>query len=167
MRKILVLFIGLMSVYSLSAQEKRKSPKVEVSETIGETKVAINYGQPSMREREIFGALVPYGKVWRTGANEATTIEFSNAVSISGKEVPAGKYALFTIPNESSWTIILNSVSDQWGAYNYNASKDVLRFDVKPTPTKATEAFTITVSSGGSVEMKWENTAVHFKIEEA
>lgn len=167
MKKILVLLLGLASVYNLSAQEKRKSPKVEVNQTIGEAKVAITYGQPSMKGRDIFGGLVPYGKVWRTGANEASVLEISAAMSIDGKEIPAGKYALFTIPGEESWTIILNSIHSQWGAYNYDESKDVLRVKTKSYSVDSTEAFKISISEEGKVELKWAETGVSFTLKGA
>jgi hypothetical protein len=112
----------------------------------------------------MIGGNEKYGQVWRTGANEATTIEFDKAVKIEGKDVPAGKYALFTIPNENQWTIILNKDHKQWGAYNYKQSDDVLRVDVKAgKPQAFVETFTISVEKD-EVVLAWENSRTSFKI---
>jgi hypothetical protein len=166
MRKLTSLFtvLAMMIATSIFAQDKPSSPKAEANGTIGQTKVNIVYSQPSARGRKIMGELVPFGKVWRTGANEATTIEFDKNVTIEGKDLPAGKYALFTIPNESEWTIIFNKNTKQWGAYDYKDADDVLRVNVKPIKTKEfVETFTI-VPEKDQVVLKWENTAVAFKV---
>ncbi|MBA4055977.1 MAG: hypothetical protein C0490_14780, partial [Marivirga sp.] len=116
------------------------------------------------RGRKIMGGLVPYGEVWRTGANAATTIEFDKPVKIEGKDLAAGKYSLFTIPGENEWTIIINKIAKQMGAYEYKKEDDVLRVTVKPTKTPAVvETFNISLGKD-DVQMKWENTAVAFKI---
>ncbi len=107
-----------------------KSPRKMISTTSGGNTITVNYGAPSVRGRTIWGDLVPYNEVWRTGANEATTIEFDKDVVIEGNKVSAGKYSLFTIPSENEWTIILNKVSKQWGAYKYDKSKDEVKFNV-------------------------------------
>lgn len=111
------------------------------------------------------GELVPYNeKVWRTGANAATTIQFDKPVKIEGKDLAAGKYALFTIPGETEWTIIISKNSDQMGAFGYTEKDDLLRVVVKPSKiTEFVETFTITVGSD-EVSLKWENTAVAFKV---
>jgi len=148
----------------VQAQDKPASPKAEAEGVAGSAKVKIVYCQPSARGRKIMGGLVPFGEVWRTGANEATTIEFDKPVKLEGKEVAAGKYALFTIPGESEWTIILNKDAKQWGAYKYNVKDDVLRVTVKPGKADAfVETFSIGVVKD-EVQLKWENTAVAFKI---
>lgn len=167
MRKInsvLVAAFVMMLAVSALAQEKPASPKAEASGTLGNSKVKIVYCQPSARGRKIMGGLVPYGEVWRTGANEATTIEFDKDVNIEGKNLPAGKYALFTIPNENEWTIIFNKNHKQWGAYNYSQNDDVLRVNVKPAKTSEfVETFVITPEKD-KVTLKWENTAVAFNV---
>jgi hypothetical protein len=167
MRKInIVLVAAFIMMLALPAwsQDKPASPKAEANGTIGSSKVKIVYCQPSARGRKIMGSLVPYGDVWRTGANEATTIEFDKPVKVEGKELAAGKYALFTIPNENEWTIIFNKDHKQWGAYNYNPKEDVLRVTVKPEKTKDfVETFNIATEKD-QVVMKWENTAVAFKV---
>ena len=113
----------------------------------------------------MWGDLAPYNEVWRTGANENTIIEFDKPVKIEGKALAAGKYALFTIPTENEWTVIFNSKTDQWGAYDYekNKDKDVLQVKVKPAQSDFTEKFTFFVE-GNQVTFKWENTAVSFKV---
>lgn len=146
------------------AQEKPASPQATATGKIGAANVKIVYCQPSARGRQIMGGLVPYGEVWRTGANEATTIEFDKPVKIEGKDLAAGKYSLFTIPGENEWTIIFNKEAKQWGAYKYKQEEDVLRVAVKPTKTSApVETFNIAVGKD-DVQMKWENTAVAFKV---
>jgi hypothetical protein len=149
---------------TISAQE-RQSPPAKVSENVGSTIVTIDYSQPSVKGREIWGGLVAYGKIWRTGANEATTFEVSTDVKVEGESLKAGKYGLFTVPNENEWVIIFNSVSDQWGAFNYDESKDVLRVKVKPEQVADnTEKMTFNISDDGVVSLKWEKLVVNFNV---
>lgn len=134
------LLIGVLLAPPATAQERgnnlpRVSPNATVSQTIGITDVGITYGRPSVRGRTIFGDLVPYNEVWRTGANEATTITFSDDVTIEGAPLDAGTYGLFTIPGEERWTIIFNRTANQWGAYEYDSSEDALRVEVTPEST--------------------------------
>jgi hypothetical protein len=141
-----------------------QSPKAEVKGKVGSANVTIVYSQPSARGRKIMGELVPWGKVWRTGANEATTIEFDKTVKIEGKVLAAGKYALFTIPNQDTWTIIFNSVPNQFGHFSYDEKKDVLRVTVKPAKSaQFVETFTISTDKD-QVNLAWENTTVAFKV---
>lgn len=132
--KIILLLLFAVNISVITAQNNlpRLSPKSFVGQTVGYTNITITYGSPGINEREVWGKLVPYGEVWRTGANEATTIEFDNDLIIEGKKVPSGKYALFTIPNKKEWIIILNKIYDQWGAFKYNKEEDQIRFKVKP-----------------------------------
>ncbi|MEX2235190.1 MAG: DUF2911 domain-containing protein [Cyclobacteriaceae bacterium] len=166
MRKLTLLLFALAVCFiALPVQaQQRTSPKAEASGTVGGAKVDIVYCRPSADKRKIMGGLVPYGEVWRTGANAATTIEFDKAVKIEGKTLPAGKYALFTIPNENEWIIVINKDVNQQGAYNYDEKKDVLRVNVKPKKTdQYVETFTITPEKD-MVNLKWENTQVGFKV---
>ena len=112
----------LFSIFSMAQDDKSKrpSPPDKVSEKVGSATITIDYSQPSVKDREIWGGLVPYGKVWRTGANEATTFENSADVKVEGESLKAGKYGLFTIPEANEWTIIFNSVPDQWGSGGYD-----------------------------------------------
>jgi hypothetical protein len=153
------------NLYAQQDKSKRPSPPAEVSQKVGEATVTINYSQPAVKEREIWGGLVPYGKVWRTGANEATTFEVSKDVKIEGETLKMGKYGLFTIPEKDEWTIIFNSVPDQWGAFNYSADKDVLRVKVKPAKSSEfKERMTFEISKKGKVTLLWENLAVPFTV---
>jgi hypothetical protein len=145
-------------------EEKKVSPAASATGTIAEVDVKIDYHQPAAKGRKVMGELVPYGKVWRTGANDATTIELSDNIKIEGKDLPKGKYALFTIPGEKEWVIIINKNHKQWGAYDYKEDEDIVRVTVKPTKTKDfVESFTIEVLADG-VNMKWENSAVKFNM---
>jgi hypothetical protein len=165
MKRFTFLMLALVTALSSTlAQEKPASPQATATGKIGAANVKIVYCQPSARGRKIMGGLVPYGEVWRTGANEATTIEIDKPVKIEGKDLAAGKYSLFTIPGENEWTIIINKDAKQWGAYKYKQEDDVLRVTVKPTKSAAAvETFNIAVGKD-DVQLKWENTAVAFKV---
>ena len=131
--------------------------------------VRVTYSRPAKKDREVFGKLIPYGKVWRTGANEATEIKFYQDVTIQGKKINAGTYALFTIPNEKEWTIILNSDLDYWGAYSYNEAKDVMRVTVPVKKAEnVMENFTIQFSKGNQndtiMQLGWDNTVAELSI---
>jgi len=167
MKKLLILLLAFSFNQSLMAQEKRASPLIEKTENVDNVEVKIQYGETSMKGREIFGNLVPYGKVWRTGANEATVIEFNKDVKLNGQLVKAGKYSLFTVPNEGKWTIIINSIWEQWGAYNYDENKDILRFEVDSKKAEKHEKLNIHLSKEGSFQLIWEETSVGFTISKA
>lgn len=146
------------------------SPAAKVEQRVGLTDVAITYNRPSMKGRKVFGELVPYGQVWRTGANTATAISFSTAVKFGGAEAPAGKYALYTIPGEAEWTVILSKVTGQWGAYSYDAKDDLVRVNVKPTKLEGSvETFEIGVGdlrdTSATLYLAWEKTRVSVKLE--
>lgn len=140
-----------------------------VEQELGISKITLNYARPNSKERKIFGSLVPYDQVWRTGANNATSITFSDEVIIDGKNIPAGTYGLFTIPGKKEWTIILNKNSKQWGSYAYDEKDDLLRFQVKPQSVKtAQETFSISfpevTEKSAKINISWEKTAVGFDI---
>ena len=132
----------------------------------GDAEVMVIYSRPYKKGREIFGGLVPYGEVWRTGANEATMIRLTQDATIGGAEVPAGMYLLYTIPREDRWTVILNKAIGQWGAYNYDEGQDLVRFDVPVTPMERAEPlenFSIVFAEadgGADMVMAWDQTAV-------
>ena len=167
MKKILGLIVLSLAISNFTiAQEKKKSPAKTVETTVGDTKVIINYSSPSMRGRVIYGDLVPFKKIWRAGANEATTMEFSSDVKINGKELKAGKYAFFVIPmKDAEWTLIFNTVHKQWGAYDYDPAKDALKFNVKPTDIETTESLTYSVDAEGNVNLDWSTTRLSFKVD--
>jgi hypothetical protein len=127
--------------------------------------VRVTYSRPQKGGREIFGKLIPYGKIWRTGANEATEIKVYQDIELAGKKVAAGTYSLFTIPGEKQWTIILNSDLDYWGAYSYKAENDVVRVTAPVTKANnAVENFTIQFNQkgekGGEMKLAWDKTVV-------
>ncbi len=164
MKKLLILSLALIVSIGSKAQEQRASPPKIASADLGGNTVTIKYSSPSVKDRKIWGGLVPYDKVWRTGANEATTLEVSKDCKVGGQDLKAGKYALFTIPGKDSWTIIINSEPNQWGAYKYDQSKDVFRFSAKPKKADKAEMFTVEISKDGQVTMTWDELAVPFEI---
>ncbi len=149
-------------------KSKRPSPPAKAEGKVDDISIVIDYSQPATKGRTIFGDVVPYGEIWRTGANEATTISFDKDVLIEGQKLVAGTYSLFTIPNEKEWTVIFNKNPKLWGAFEYKQEEDALRVNVKPSKeADLTERFTITVEEGGVVTMKWENTKVAFRVTKA
>ena len=176
MRKALLASAVVLAASTLlaapaSAQQlklPRPSPKGVVTQTIGMTDVTINYSRPGVKGRTIWGDLVPYDKVWRTGANEATTISFSRDVTIEGKPLPAGTYSLHTIPGKTSWSVIFNKKADQWGSYEYDAAQDALKVQVTPTSGPNVEwmqfSFPEVATSSGKVELAWEKVRVAFTV---
>lgn len=149
--------------------QPRVSPMATTSQVVGVAQVEITYSRPQVNERTIWGDLVPYGQVWRTGANEATTFEISHDAKINGKELAAGTYGLFTIPGKDSWTLIFNKEAEQWGAFQYKQEEDALRLEVKPESAPHAEMFTIGFSDVDSdsaqVNLHWETIQVPFVVE--
>ncbi len=170
MKKVLLfvaLVVAFISTDVVAQDSKPLSPKETAKGTIDGVNVEVVYSRPSSRGRNMVGSdKVPYGAIWRTGANEATTISFSKAVKIEGKDLPAGKYSLFTVPGEKEWVIVFNKKSDQNGAWEYDQHKDqdALRVTVPAgKPAAFVETFTITVEKD-KVNLQWENSAVSFKV---
>lgn len=167
--------VGVFAATVVSLQlhaEVRPVPaslKSTIAQDVGKTTISITYSRPNAKGREIFGGLVPYDAVWRTGANQATTIELSTDVVLGGHEVAKGRYALFSIPGTDSWTIILNTVPDQFGAFNYDASKDLLRFEVpvESSPVHV-ETFAIefaeVADNAATIELTWANSRVGIPV---
>ncbi len=168
MRIFSITIVALLTLCTaqVDAQEKkaRKSPMKTTEATVGEAQVTITYSSPSVKGRTIFGDLVKFDKVWRTGANEATTFETTDELTVGGEKVAAGKYSLFTIPGKDQWTIIINSEAEQWGVYKYDASKDVARISTDKIDTiESVEAFEITVENG-MLSFAWSTTKVSVSI---
>lgn len=161
----------MLATASLTAQHKfpSLSPLGTVNQRVGNTNFAISYERPAVRGRKIFGGLVSWGKVWRTGAGENTTIAFDRSVRIDGSAVPAGKYSLFTIPNPEQWTVILNRDTTLYGSYDYDSAKDVIRFKVIPQRTERyyeSMSLDIDVNTNNAlIAISWENTLVAFPVE--
>lgn len=160
-------FLVAGNAMAQSDKSKRASPPAKTSGKVGSTQVIIDYSQPSVNNREIYGGLVPYGQLWRTGANEATTFEVSNDVVVEGQALAAGKYALFTIPGEKEWTIIFNKNTEQGGTGSYDESLDALRVNAKPKKAKKKmEKMTFDIQNNGRVSLVWADTAVEFMVKE-
>lgn len=155
------------------AKENRVSPAETAQATIGSNVVTINYGSPRVKGRTIWGELVPYGEVWRTGANEATTITFTQDVLINGQLLKKDTYAFFTIPGADTWTLIFNLNEKQWGAFKYSETEDALRVNISPAATEElfeNLLFTITPDSGnngGTIQLAWEKVKVEFSFTNA
>ena len=177
---LLISAFLISSTYAQNNQKKkpmvRVSPKASVSQTIGFTEVTINYSRPGVKGRKIWGGLVPYNKVWRAGANEATKFTFSKDVRINGNKLPAGSYAFFTIPTEKEWTLIFNKAANQWGLdYAKNKDKDVLKIKVKPVETNYQEWLEYTFSdmnvqkagmkNSAVVNLVWDKLRIPFTVE--
>ncbi|HWY78373.1 MAG TPA: DUF2911 domain-containing protein [Verrucomicrobiae bacterium] len=146
------------------------SPACTIKQHIGLTDIEVVYSRPGVKDRTIFGGLVPYGEVWRTGANAATKITFSTPVKLNGVDIAAGTYGLFTIPGDDEWTIIINKGSDQWGAYQYDEKKDLVRFKTKPVELGfSIETFTIEFNhvrdESALMNLMWDKTIVPIRLE--
>lgn len=163
--KLTALSFLVLAFFMPSAVRAQASPRESVSGSINGTNVTIGYGSPSVRGRKIWGGLVPYGKIWRTGANPVTEIQTSKDLKIKGKRLPAGKYSIFTIPGENEWKVIFNSQTGQWGikgdgSANDDPSKDVLTVTVKPQKSpEFHEKLTFTINNRGFT-LLWENLKV-------
>jgi hypothetical protein len=147
----------------------RDSPKSIVGMTVGVTDVTLAFHRPAVKGRTIWGGLVPYGEVWRLGANNATTLTVSDPVKVAGHDIPAGSYGLFALPGKDRWTLILSKRPVQWGAFFYRPEEDLLRFEVTPEPGPMTEWLTFTILPAGfgkaAVTFQWEKLQFTFPIE--
>lgn len=145
-----------------------RSQSAEVTQRIGVTDITIKYSRPLVNNRKIWDALVPYGKVWRTGANTNTTISFSDPVMIEGKQLDRGTYGLHTIPNAAEWTIIFSKNSTSWGSFTYDSAEDALRVNVKPKLAEMHDALTFEFdelqTDSATVKLKWEKIEIPFKV---
>ena len=128
--------------------------------------VELSYGRPNVRGRDIWGQLVPYGEVWRTGADEATTISFGEDVLVQGERLSAGTYGLFTLPSPTDWVIIFNNVPDQWGAFNYDSAQDALRVTVEPRANQHVEEMGFVIEES-QIVLQWERLAIPIAIDRA
>ncbi|NOS94015.1 MAG: DUF2911 domain-containing protein [Cyclobacteriaceae bacterium] len=164
MKKQISSIFAILFFFSLTTMaQKMASPPAKAEGTIDGVGVKVDYHQPAVKGRKIMGGLVPFGEVWRTGANGTTTIEFAANAKVEGQAVAKGKYGLYTIPGETEWTIIINK-GIKWGAYDYSDKEDVLRVKVKAAKAAAfVESFTIAID-GSNIVLSWENTSVSFKI---
>lgn len=167
-KSVLLLFsmmlLGASTLYAQKFPALDASPMDKASFSSDEGSVAVLYSRPQLKERSL-EKLAPMDKLWRTGANEATKISFSKDANFGGKSIAAGSYSLFTIPGKDQWTIILNSVADQWGAYNYSADHDVLRVSAEAsTDDESIEALSMAFKKDGTLVIAWGNTRVSVPI---
>ena len=166
---LLSLFLPLLSA-AQEAIKPRSSPLAVVSARYKDTYLKITYSQPHKKERLIFGGIVPYGQIWRTGDNEATEITTTRDILVNNTSLKAGTYSLFTIPEKDSWTIILNSEQGLWGAYNYNPKLDIFRFNVASQLLQGAvyEPFSITIdqkNEKAEINLSWDSVQVRIPIQ--
>lgn len=168
MKAIILPFVALLSIAAPAQDLPQPSPQGAVEQTIGLTRVKVEYSRPSVKGRSIFGDLVPYGKLWRTGANQNTTIEFSGPVKLADQDVAAGKYSLFTTPNEGVWVVHLNKNTELWGEEDYKEEETVVSLKVEATPAELTETLTMEFADlsgdNGALVIRWEKTKVTLPI---
>ena len=167
-RNILVLSL-MATVIATGASAQNKKPRVSPPETakgmIKKATITIHYSSPSVKDRKIWGGLVPYDSVWRAGANEATTFETTKDIKVQGKWLPAGKYAFFLIPKENEqWIAVFNNVPTQWGAFKYDQSKDQLRVSVKPKKAEMKQEMLVYHITSGGFLLDWENLAIPVSV---
>lgn len=163
--KSLAVSALLMATTVSYSQEKVESPRDSVSGKIGDASITVSYGSPSVKQRKIWGALVPYNTVWRAGANEATVFTTDKAIKVEGKDLPAGQYSFFAIPGEKEWTIIFNKTAKQWGAYKYAESNDALRVVVKSKKSSSLNERLVYKINKKSLSLLWENLEVPVSIQ--
>jgi DUF2911 family protein len=171
----LVLLAGMLSLVSPASSQSllidipRDSQHAAVSQRVGITDITINYHRPLVKGRQIWGKVVPYNEVWRAGANENTTITFTDPVSIEGQPLPAGVYGLHMIPGEHEWTVIFSRIHTDWGSFTYDPAHDALRVKVKPQPAEMREALSydldVVTPDSTVATMRWEKLSVSFRID--
>lgn len=163
-KKIQLLFVALVTATFVNAQNKPASPAATATGQINGATISINYSSPSVKGRVIWGELVPFNKIWRAGANAATTIETDKDLTIEGSKLPAGKYAFFVIPNEKECVLIFNKVAKQSGTYSYNEKEDQLRVAVKQKAAESsTESLVYTINKN-SIVLSWEKWNIPFTV---
>lgn len=164
LKKALLLLTIIVATTFVNAQDKPKSPLEKATGMINGATIEINYGSPSVRERKIWGELVPFNEVWRAGANEATIFQTDKDLIIEGSKLPAGKYSFFVIPNKTECVIIFNKEAKQWGAYKYNAKEDQLRVTVKQITTDSSTEKLVYRFNGNDVVLSWDNWNIGFAV---
>ncbi|PVY44086.1 DUF2911 domain-containing protein [Pontibacter virosus] len=163
-----MLFMGILMSSTVWAQDAKPkaSPPATATGKIGDANITINYSSPSVKGRTIWGELVPYGEVWRAGANEATTVTTDRAVMVEGQELPAGTYSFYAIPGEDEWTLIFNKTAKQWGT-QYDEKQDALRVKAKPRQAASMSERLVYDVTGEGMVLRWENLEVPVKIQAA
>lgn len=165
----LLFILTLSAAAAAQVVIPRESNRQDVMQMVGDTKISVSYHRPNVKGRKIWGELVPYGEVWRTGANNATIIEFSNDVTVNGQPLKKGKYSLHTLPTAANWTIIFNKVADQWGSFTYDAKEDVLRVEATPVSLPFKETMTIefakVIGNTAEIHIRWGDLAVPITVD--
>jgi hypothetical protein len=145
------------------------SPEAKISQKVGLTEMEVLYHRPAVNGRKVWGGLVPYGQVWRAGANENTVVSFSTPVTVGGTTLPAGRYGLHMLPTEGEWTVMFSSQSKAWGSYSYDAKEDAARVKTAPVPTEPTDRLTYTFDdpseNGVTLSLRWDTLRVPIKLE--
>ena len=164
-----VLFVFVFTMAQAQINKASLSPQIKVEQNVGLAKISLEYGRPGAKDRKIFGSLIPYGKVWRTGANSSTKMHISNDLSLNGHKIPAGSYGLYSIPGEKEWTIIIHKNTKLWGAGGYNPSDDLIRFKVPVIKLKDKQetlniAFENFNANGADLTIEWENSKVAIPV---
>src|ERR1700749_5023953 len=162
--QVLVAVLALLLSVACFAQKKRESPPDSATGKIGKATITINYSSPSVKGRKIWGGLVPYNKVWRSEPNEATTFKTDQNIHIEGQLLKAGEYGFFLIPGETKWVVIFNRVYDQWGAYDYDKSADILRVEVTPKTLPALNERLVYKINAAGFSLIWENLEVPVSV---
>src|SRR5215204_3157883 len=181
---VFVIVLGFVSFGFGQVSAPRESQRQEIAQTVGDGKVSIVYHRPNVKDRKIYGCettdvvpiannlypcLVPYGQVWRTGANENTTLEFSRDVTINGQPLPAGKYGFHIIPGKADWTLIFSKDNDKWGSFSYDEKNDALRVMVKSTSSPMEETlrydFENVTDQTAVIALRWEKIAIPFTVD--
>jgi len=168
-KSLTLSFLVTFFVTAMAFGQEKASPAATATGKIGDATITVNYSSPAVKGRKIWGELVPFDKVWRAGANQATIFETDKAIKVEGKELPAGKYSLFAQPGEKEWQIILNSETGQWGTKrtgeaNRDSAKDVLTVNVKPVSSSTMNERLIYEVTPKGLSLKWENLEVPIAI---
>ncbi len=150
-----------------SLDDTLASPRLQMDGDLEGNKILVNYGSPGVKGRTIWGELVPFDRVWRTGANEATVVTFSEDVIVEGKPLKAGSYALFTVPGQENWTVIFNKTTEQWGAYDYSDKDDVLTVTVAPRPADKEAEHLYFGLEDNELTLHWSDLIVPVKLQAA
>ncbi len=166
---VILIFIFSLTIFGQQIKTPRPSPDATLIQNVGVTEVKIDYSSPGVKGRKIWGELVPFGEIWRTGANEATTITFSDVVKINGNELPAGTYAIHTMPGEKEWEFIFSKDTKVDGSSNFDKEKEVLRVKAKPEEhhfmERMTFLFTDVTDNSAVVNLMWDKLKVSFEVE--
>ena len=173
MRKTFYFAVVFTFIFAASAFGQlnlpRESQRQVLTQTVGDASVSIVYHRPNVKARKVWGELVPFGQVWRAGANEATVFEISRDATVNGKTLPAGKYSFHAVPNNNEWTIVFNKTWEQWGSFNYDEKQDALRVAVKPEKADFQETLSFNIEdvklNSVRVTLGWEKIKVPFTVD--